>query len=49
MAMENQDATLENLLEVRVGLECKAAGWAARRAVDKDIVLHFFKGYKGRL
>ena len=37
VAMEAQDATLEDLLEVRMGLECNAAFWAAKRAKDKDI------------
>lgn len=36
-AMETQDATLEDLLEVRMGMECNAAALAARRAVEKDI------------
>lgn len=36
-AMESQDATLEDLLEVRMGMECNAAALAARRAVEKDI------------
>jgi GntR family transcriptional repressor for pyruvate dehydrogenase complex len=37
VAMETQDASLENLLEVRMGLECNAAAFAARRATDQDI------------
>jgi GntR family transcriptional regulator, transcriptional repressor for pyruvate dehydrogenase complex len=37
MVMENQDATLIDLLEVRMGMECNAAALAARRADDKDI------------
>lgn len=37
VAMEAQDATLEDLLEVRMGLECNAAFWAAKRAKEKDI------------
>lgn len=36
-AMESQDATLEDLLEVRMGMECNAAALAAQRAVEKDI------------
>jgi len=36
-AMEDHDASLEDLLEVRMGLECNAAALAAQRAVDKDI------------
>ena len=36
-AMRTQDATLEDLLEVRMGLECNAAALAAERAVDEDI------------
>jgi GntR family transcriptional repressor for pyruvate dehydrogenase complex len=36
-AMESQDATLEDLLEVRMGMECNAAAFAAQRANDKDI------------
>jgi GntR family transcriptional repressor for pyruvate dehydrogenase complex len=36
-AMESQDATLEDLLEVRMGMECNAAALAAGRAVEKDI------------
>ncbi|MGD9975699.1 MAG: FadR/GntR family transcriptional regulator [Desulfatirhabdiaceae bacterium] len=41
VAMETQDATLEDLLEVRMGLECNAAALAARRAVDTD--MHFME------
>jgi GntR family transcriptional repressor for pyruvate dehydrogenase complex len=37
MAMETQDATLIDLLEVRMGLECYAASVAAQRADEKDI------------
>lgn len=37
MAMENQDATLIDLLEVRMGMECNAAALAAQRADEKDI------------
>ncbi|MFZ7127259.1 MAG: FadR/GntR family transcriptional regulator [Desulfobacterales bacterium] len=36
-AMESQDATLEDLLEVRMGMECNSAALAAQRAVEKDI------------
>jgi GntR family transcriptional repressor for pyruvate dehydrogenase complex len=36
-AMRTQDATLDDLLEVRMGLECNAAGLAAERSVEKDI------------
>jgi len=36
-AMEAQDASLEDLLEVRMGLECNAAACAARRATEEDI------------
>ncbi len=35
--MNGQDATLEELLEVRMGLECNAAVLAAMRATDEDI------------
>ena len=41
VAMETQNATLEDLLEVRMGLECNAASLAASRAVEKDI--HFLE------
>ena len=37
MAMETQGATIQDLLEVRMGLECNAATLAARRADDKDV------------
>lgn len=37
VAMEAVDASLEDLLEVRMGLECNAAALAAMRATDKDI------------
>jgi GntR family transcriptional repressor for pyruvate dehydrogenase complex len=37
VAMEAQDAKLEDLLEVRMGLECNAAALAAQRADEKDI------------
>jgi len=40
-AMESEEATLEDLLEVRMGLECNSAALAARRAVDSD--LHFLE------
>ena len=40
-AMQTQDATLEDLLELRMGIECNAASLAAMRAVDKDI--HFLE------
>jgi GntR family transcriptional repressor for pyruvate dehydrogenase complex len=36
-AMENQDASLTDLLEVRMGLETNAAALAALRADEKDI------------
>lgn len=36
-AMEAQDASLEDLLEVRMGLECNAAALAAKRADETDI------------
>ncbi len=39
IAMETEGATLEDLLEVRMGLECNAAALAAKRAVEND--LHF--------
>ena len=41
VAIDAQDATLEDLLEVRMGLECNAASLAAQRAVDSDI--HFLE------
>ena len=37
VAMDAQDATLEDLLEVRMGLECNAAALAAQRAVESDL------------
>lgn len=37
VAMETQNATLEDLLEVRMGLECNAASLAAQRAVASDL------------
>ncbi|MBF0235091.1 MAG: FadR family transcriptional regulator [Desulfamplus sp.] len=36
-AMQAQDASIEDLLEVRMGLECNAAALAAMRAGEKDI------------
>jgi GntR family transcriptional repressor for pyruvate dehydrogenase complex len=36
-AMKAQDASLNDLLEVRMGLECNAAALAAQRAVEEDI------------
>ncbi len=36
-AMETEDATLDDLLEVRMGLECNSAFLAARRADERDI------------
>jgi GntR family transcriptional repressor for pyruvate dehydrogenase complex len=36
-AMATQDASLEDLLEVRMGLECNAAALAAARADETDI------------
>lgn len=35
--MQTQDATIDDLLEVRLGLECNAAAMAARRADGDDI------------
>jgi len=35
--VESQDASITDLLEVRMGLECNAAAMAAGRAVEKDI------------
>jgi GntR family transcriptional repressor for pyruvate dehydrogenase complex len=35
--MESQNATMQDLLEVRMGLECNAAALAAQRAQDSDI------------
>jgi GntR family transcriptional repressor for pyruvate dehydrogenase complex len=37
LALENEGASLEDLLEVRMGLECNAAALAARRAAEEDI------------
>ena len=34
--VESQDASISDLLEVRMGLECNAAALAATRAVEKD-------------
>ncbi len=34
--VESQDASMTDLLEVRMGLECNAAALAASRAVEKD-------------
>ena len=39
IAMESEDASLEDLLEVRMGLECTAAAYAAARAQKEDIKL----------
>jgi len=36
-AMNIHEATLEDILEVRLGLECNAAALAAQRATDEDI------------
>jgi GntR family transcriptional repressor for pyruvate dehydrogenase complex len=36
-AMESEEATLEDLLEVRMGLECNSAAMAARRALETDL------------
>jgi len=36
-AMRFEDATLKDLLEFRMGLECNAAAVAAQRAMDEDI------------
>lgn len=40
-AMEVEDASIGDLLEVRMGLECNAAALAAQRASEKD--LHFME------
>ncbi len=37
MAMESQEASLQDLLEVRLGLECNAAALASQRAVEADL------------
>lgn len=36
-AMRSQNATLLDLLEVRMGLECNSAALAAQRAIERDI------------
>ncbi len=36
---QNEDVTLQHLLEVRMGLECNSAVLAARRATEEDIEL----------
>ncbi|MBF0111971.1 MAG: FadR family transcriptional regulator [Desulfamplus sp.] len=36
-AMQTQDASIDDLLEVRMGLECNAAALAAMRADEQDI------------
>lgn len=36
-AMESQGASIEDVLEVRVGIECNAAALAARRALELDV------------
>ncbi len=41
IAMESENATLTDLLEVRMGLECNAATLAAKRAIEQD--LHFMQ------
>jgi GntR family transcriptional repressor for pyruvate dehydrogenase complex len=38
IAMATEDATLDDLLEVRMGLECNAAYLAAKRANDNDLL-----------
>ncbi len=35
--VESQDASITDLLEVRMGLECNAAAMAASKAVEKDL------------
>ncbi len=37
MSLEMEEATLEDMLEVRMGLECNAAALAAARATEEDI------------
>lgn len=37
-AMATEDATIDDLLEVRVGLECNAALLAAQRATEHDVL-----------
>jgi len=39
VAMKGQIMSLEDLLEVRIGLECNATYFAAERATEKDIYL----------
>jgi GntR family transcriptional repressor for pyruvate dehydrogenase complex len=39
LAVATQEATLIDLLEVRMGMECNAAALAAQRADEKDILL----------
>ncbi len=39
LAIESQDVSLENLMEVRVGLESTAASLAAQRADESDIIV----------
>lgn len=39
LAMESENASLEDLLEVRMGIECSAAAYAANRAEPEDIRL----------
>lgn len=38
MAMATEDATLDDLLEVRMGLECNSAFLAAKRATESDLL-----------
>ncbi|MBW1637010.1 MAG: FadR family transcriptional regulator [Deltaproteobacteria bacterium] len=38
-AMATDEATLDDLLEVRMGLECNAAALAAQRAADTDLTM----------
>jgi len=38
-AMATDEATLDDLLEVRMGLECNAAALAAQRATDADLTM----------
>jgi GntR family transcriptional regulator, transcriptional repressor for pyruvate dehydrogenase complex len=38
MAMATEDATLDDLLEVRMGLECNSAYLAAKRANESDLL-----------
>ncbi len=37
VVMEGHDATLVELLEVRLGLECNAVSFAAKRATEEDV------------